>query len=107
MDTKEFKASATSDDPPDGLSPALMALWHLARCEWHAAHGFAQDDDGRDGAWVHAHLHRVEGDLANAGYWYRRADRPASEASLDDEWEEIATALLGTDPGNAHIAPDT
>ena len=106
MDAKEFKASATSDAPPDGLSPALMALWHLARGEWDAAHGFAQDDGGRDGAWVHAHLHRVEGDLANAGYWYRRANRPSSDAPLDDEWEEIATVLLGAGPGDAHIASD-
>lgn len=99
MDTKEFEASATSTVPPHGLSPALMALWHLARGEWDAAHGFAQSDDGRDGAWVHAHLHRVEGDLANADYWYRRANRPRSEASIEDEWEEIAAALLAAKQG--------
>ena len=97
MDAKEFRASAASAEPPPGLSPALMALWHLARGEWDAAHGFAQGDRGHDGAWVHAHLHRVEGDLANAGYWYRRADRPPSQARLDDEWEEIAAALLAGD----------
>ena len=94
MDAKELRTAATSADPPDGLSAALMALWHLARDEWDAAHHCAQSDGSRDGAWVHAHLHRVEGDLANAGYWYRRADRPPCEASLDDEWEEIAAALL-------------
>ncbi len=99
MDAKEFKAAAaaagTEAKPPEGLGPALRALWRLARNEWEAAHGAAQSDDSRDGAWAHAHLHRVEGDLANAGYWYRRAGRPASEAPLDDEWEEIASALLG------------
>ena len=94
MDARELRASASGHAPPDGLSPALVALWHLARGEWDAAHGFAQSDSGRAGAWVHAHLHRVEGDLANAGYWYRRADRAPSDASLDDEWEEIAEALL-------------
>ena len=94
MDAKQLRAAATSADPPDGLSPALMALWHLARDEWDAAHRYAQSDGSRDGAWVHAHLHRVEGDLANAGYWYRRADRPPCEASLGDEWEEIAAALV-------------
>lgn len=97
MDAKTFKASASEAKPPVGLSPALTALWHLARGEWHAAHGRAQSDRGRDGAWVHAHLHRVEGDLANAGYWYRRVDRPVSESSLDDEWEEIAAALLAAE----------
>ena len=96
MDAKEFRAAAkgAAGDPPGSLSPALRALWHLARDEWDAAHGAAQSDGGRDGSWVHAHLHRVEGDLANAGYWYRRADLPASAAPLDDEWEEIAAALL-------------
>ena len=94
MDTKEFRASASRPAPPADLGPALTALWHLARDEWDAAHGCAQSDDSREGAWVHAHLHRVEGDLANAAYWYRRADRPPSQASLDDEWEEITTALL-------------
>ena len=96
MDAKEFRAAATgaAGGPPGDLSPALRALWHLARDEWDAAHRAAQSDAGRDGCWVHAHLHRVEGDLANAGYWYRRANLPASEAPLGDEWEEIATALL-------------
>ncbi len=98
MDEKEFKAAATGAaadaKPPESLGPALQALWHLARDEWDAAHGCAQRDGSRDGCWVHAHLHRVEGDLANAGYWYRRADLPASEAPLTDEWEAIAAALL-------------
>lgn len=98
MDANEFRAAATGAaaqaTPPESLGPALRALWHLARDEWDAAHECAQRDSGRDGCWVHAHLHRVEGDLANAGYWYRRADLPPSEAPLDDEWEEIAAALL-------------
>ena len=94
MNATELRESAENAERPEGLSPALAALWHLARSEWDAAHALAQSDRDRDGAWVHAHLHRVEGDLANAGYWYRRADRPPSEARLDDEWEEIATALL-------------
>ena len=98
MDANEFRAAAmgagAEAKPPADLSPALAALWHLARDEWDAAHHAAQSDSGRDGCWVHAHLHRVEGDLANAGYWYRRADRPASEAALDAEWEELAAALL-------------
>ena len=97
MNAKEFREAArvATAGPPESLSPALRGLWHLARDEWDAAHGAAQSDAGRDGCWVHAHLHRVEGDLANAGYWYRRADLPASEASLDEEWEAIAAALLG------------
>ena len=86
-------------EPPDGLSPALRALWHLARGEWDAAHACAQSQPGREGAWVHAHLHRVEGDLANAGYWYRRAERPPADSPLDEEWEEIASTLLDAEAG--------
>ena len=94
MDAQECRALASKPEPPVGLTPALTALWHLAPGEWDAAHGCARSDGSPEGAWVHAHLHRVEGDLANAGYWYRRADRPRSDAPLDDEWEEITTALL-------------
>ncbi len=94
---KALRGSAAHAEPPEGLTPALAALWHLARDEWDAAHNLAQSDHSRDGAWVHAHLHRIEGDLANASYWYRRADRPPSKAPLDDEWEEIATSLLATE----------
>ena len=101
MDAKELRAAArgaaADATPPENLGPALRALWHLARDEWEAAHHAAQSDRSRDGSWVHAHLHRVEGDLANAGYWYRRAGLPASEAPLADEWEEIAAALLAAD----------
>jgi len=79
---------------PNGLTPALQALWHEAQGGWQQAHDVLQHDDSADGAWVHAYLHRVEGDPGNAAYWYRRAGRPVSAASLADEWRAIATALL-------------
>ena len=79
------------ETPPE--SPLLRAIWHGLRGEWEAAHGIAQDDDGADAAWVHAWLHRIEGDLGNAGYWYRRAGRPVSRESTDAEGEAIARAL--------------
>lgn len=79
---------------PADLPPSLLALWHLARGDWDTAHAVAQEVRTRDGAWVHAHLHRVEGDASNAAYWYARAGQPVSEAPLDDEWTAIATALL-------------
>ena len=99
MDAGEFRAWATRAgmEPPDRLSPALKTLWYLARGEWDAAHRCAQSRNDRDGAWVHAHVHRVEGDSANANYWYRRAERSPPEVPLDDEWEAIATALLDTE----------
>jgi hypothetical protein len=72
----------------------LRALWHDAKGEWDAAHEVAQNIDNPTGAWIHAYLHRKEGDLGNAGYWYRRAQKAECRTSLDGEWEEIVSALL-------------
>lgn len=93
MTFDEFETSIAGDGPPAGLSLALQALWWDRKGDWDRAHGCAQDDGSRDGSWVHAYLHRVEGDLSNAGYWYRRAGKLASSAPLRDEWDEIAAAL--------------
>ena len=97
MDLEAFRRSLADPAPPSALSPALAALWHEAKGDWHAAHRLAQSRDDADGAWVHAYLHRVEGDSGNAAYWYRRADRPHSQAPLAEEWREIAGALLSSD----------
>jgi hypothetical protein len=94
MNLQEFKASLSQDTPPAGVSPLLQALWQEAKGNWEAAHELTQQQNNPDGAWVHAYLHRQEGDLPNAGYWYSRAGRPVSKASLEQEWEEIVTALL-------------
>jgi hypothetical protein len=94
MDLASFKRSLDRDAPPAGLERALAALWREAKGDWDAAHRLAQGQDDADGAWVHAYLHRVEGDLPNAGYWYRRAGKPPSSAPLKREWDEIAGALL-------------
>lgn len=94
MDLDGFRASLAADAPPAGLGDPLAALWWEAKGDWQRAHGCAQDCEDADGAWVHAYLHRVEGDLANAGYWYRRAGRTPSAAELPAEWREIAAALL-------------
>jgi hypothetical protein len=83
-------------EPPDGLAPTLLALWLAKKDSWHNAHEVAQDIDTPMGSWIHAYLHRVEGDLGNAGYWYRRAGKPekSSREGLDDEWKEIVTVAL-------------
>ena len=94
MTRDEFRRSLAGPAPPAGATPALRALWHQGHGDWQAAHEAAQSDDGGDAAWVHAHLHRVEGDEPNAGYWYRRAGRPHSRDPLDVEWSAIAAALL-------------
>ncbi len=76
------------------LQGLLLALWHDARGEWQQAHAVAQEVETSDGAWVHAYLHRKEGDRFNSGYWYRRAGRAAASGSLEEEWEAIARELL-------------
>ena len=95
MTFDEFKASLSDDAPPAGVGAPLRALGMEADDDWTAAHDTLQGQpDSNGSAWVHAYLHRVEGDLPNAGHWYRRARKPASSAPLPEEWEEIARALL-------------
>jgi hypothetical protein len=94
MTLDDYLASTRKANAPAGLTAPLLALWHDKRGDWHAAHGVAQDIDDATGSWIHAYLHRKEGDLGNAAYWYRRAARPPASGSLDDEWSEIVTALL-------------
>jgi hypothetical protein len=90
----ELRTSLSAEEPPAGLDSALEALWHAAKGDWDKAHALAQSREDANGAWVHAYLHRVEGDQSNAGYWYRRAGRPHAAVPLQQEWEEIAAALL-------------
>jgi hypothetical protein len=94
MTLDEFRVSLSRAAPPAGLTPALRALWADGRGDWGAAHRIAQDIDDTTGAWVHAYLHRKEGDLGNAAYWYRHAGRPQATGPLDDEWAAIVAGLL-------------
>jgi hypothetical protein len=95
MKIEDFQRSLSDAQPPPGLSEALIALWWDAPGDWERAHSHAQGDDGPDGAWVHAYLHRKEGDRGNAGYWYRRAGKSFCEKSLSEEWLSITRELLG------------
>ena len=94
MTEQEFRDSLSEPQPPSSASLALQAMWYDAKGNWEKAHTLAQAQDDRTGAWVHAYLHRVEGDPSNAGYWYRRAERPVSQMTLEQEWEEIVSALV-------------
>ena len=95
MDLDQFERSLAGESPPRGVGGLLQALWHDAHGDWDRAHALAQKDGGRMGAAVHAYLHRKEGDLDNARYWYGRARRmPIRDAPLEAEWDEIARALL-------------
>jgi hypothetical protein len=93
MTVEEFRKTLPSTTPPS-VSILLLALWHDARGDWEKAHELAQDVDDASGAWVHAYLHRKEGDVGNAGYWYRRANQPIATDALDAEWTRLVLALL-------------
>ena len=94
MTLKEFRQTLTQKEPPNGLTLALQGLWWDAKADWTKAHESAQQDEGGDGSWVHAYLHRKEGDQGNAAYWYSRAGKPVCREPLEAEWEKIATELL-------------
>lgn len=94
MDFKEFKSSLAEPAPPSAISNMLLALWYDAKGNWHKAHEIAQDINNTNGSWIHAYLHRKEGDDSNAGYWYSRAGKNFSKSSLQDEWEEITKEML-------------
>ena len=70
-------------------------MWEDGKGNWEAAHNIAQEIEDQTGSWIHAYLHRKEGDLSNAGYWYRRAGKPAAHDTLDEEWARIVLSLLG------------
>src|SRR5271166_4951659 len=94
MTLSEFKSSLAKTRPPSGLKPALAALWWAARGGWDRAHALVMDESGLDCAWVHGYLHRLEGDLANARYWYGQVRKPVPTGRPPAEWDKIAGALL-------------
>ena len=90
MTLNEFKLSTQLPE----VSPELQSLWFDAKGDWEKAHTLVQDSISKEAAWVHAYLHRKEGDSSNAGYWYRRAGKPEFKGTLEQEWEEMVDALL-------------
>lgn len=98
MTLDEFRRSIANNQPPPDLSLALAGLWWDAKGNWGQAHESAQQDESSNGAWVHAYLHRKEGDSSNAGYWYRRANKPHSQSALEQEWLQITESLLSGRP---------
>jgi hypothetical protein len=95
VSTADFKASLSRASPAPELDPPLAALWWAAKGNWDQAHKIVQDESTADSAWVHAYLHRVEGDLGNADYWYRQAGQPVATGPVETEWERMVAALLG------------
>jgi hypothetical protein len=94
MTLEQFKLSLTQDQPPTGINGCLTALWWDGKNDWERAHNVAQELETKDGSWVHAYLHRKEGDPGNARSWYNRAGRPMPDYPLENEWEEIVSFFL-------------
>jgi hypothetical protein len=94
MTLDQLRTSLHQPEPPVTVPPLLAALWWEAKGDWNQAHEIAQSIESADGAWVHAYLHRKEGDASNAGYWYRQARQPHCTLTLEKEWEQIASTLL-------------
>ena len=99
MTPSEFKSSLTGVAPPSNLTAPLKALWWAGKGDWDKAHKIVMDDESREAAWVHAYLHRVEGDLPNARYWYGQAKRAAATGALEAEWAAVSADLLVNNPG--------
>lgn len=95
MTLEDFlKHAANADEPAENLSDALKSLWYAEKGDWEKAHNIAQDIPTPDGSWIHAYLHREEGDHSNAGYWYSRANRTPSTLRLTEERHAIIESLL-------------
>ena len=94
MTPRSFNTSLAQNQPPAGLSVPIQSLWWARKGDWDKAHKLVMEESSREAAWVHAYLHRVEGDLPNARYWYRQAGQPAADGALEMEWTAITEVLL-------------
>lgn len=94
MDLQTFTKTITSSSPPSGVSVYLESLWYDAKGDWNKAHKLIDHLEDKDAAWLHAYLHRKEGDLSNADYWYRKAGKARPDISLQDEWRNLASYFV-------------
>ena len=94
MTFEDFKTTLAQHNPPQFDSPYLLSMWYDAKKQWDKAHNTIQDLTDKQAAFIHAYLHRKEGDAFNAGYWYRKAGKNLPDIALDQEWEMIVRELL-------------
>jgi len=94
MNFEQFNNSLNQNNPPENSSDYLKALWYDAKDNWQKAHELIQDIEDKSAAWIHAYLHRKEGDIWNADYWYNRAGKKRPSVSLQEEWKDLVHAML-------------
>ena len=94
MNLSDFKKSLQQENPPNGMAPLLLALWHDAKGNWEQSHDIVSEIETKDASMIHAYLHRKEGDIWNADYWYRRAGTKRPDISLEDEWEYLVSRFI-------------
>ena len=94
MNLEEFQKSTNKEVPPEGLSEPLQAMWYSKKGDWETAHNITQSISTELGSWIHAYLHSVEGDLSNAGYWYKRAGKPPHSGATESEADDIVNSIL-------------
>ena len=94
MNSIDFRESIKGNEPPSESSDHLKALWYDAKGDWKKAHEIIQDIDDKNASWIHAYLHRKEGDTGNADYWYSRAGKRRPSMALENEWEELVASFI-------------
>jgi hypothetical protein len=94
MNLSEFKETFAGSEPPKTMSVYLQSLWYDGKGDWGKSHNIIQDVEDKNASWIHAYLHRKEGDTSNADYWYNKAGRKRPSISLDEEWEQMVNAFL-------------
>ena len=96
MTLEDFIKSIEKKEPSPELSETLTSLWWDKKGDWDTAHSIAQDIPTVQGSAVHAYLHREEGVLWNADYWYSRAGRVRPDVSLGEEWESLVNEMFNS-----------
>ncbi|HLG39232.1 MAG TPA: hypothetical protein VI461_06165 [Chitinophagaceae bacterium] len=94
MNFEEFRQTLSLSQPPAGISKHLLSLWHDAKGDWEKSHIIIQEINDTAAAWIHAYLHRKEGDIGNAEYWYHRSGKKKPSITLQEEWDVIVRELL-------------
>ena len=94
MKFEDFNSTLKDRKPPENISQNLLALWYDGNGQWARAHQIVQDIENKDAAWIHAYLHRKEGDEGNAGFWYRKAGKTHCKMTLEKEWETLVIHFL-------------